>query len=442
VIFLSSLNIVPTVWVATMRSTSSLLQAAVVPTVVAAVTITTALLWRRRHTTEPRQNEDVIAHKLLKLEEMLHTRDDPPISTLTWFRGDYTQAASILQRRVRLIMVKNPWLAGRVVKRRGKLILEYSKQQTEKMDDHVVILDPQDSPVSRSTPIESLGRLFRSISLKNGPNEPLFRVSIVPCRTNPQTIFCVILSLSHIVGDGATFYKIHNMLCTIEEDVIVSLTVERIATTEQEQAAAMGQEEYDFSTSRGLLINLLSGLLRVKTMGPAPKSQIVLVNDAKMQEAKKRAAIQANLPFVSTNDVLTSWFLQNTNTTFGFMNVNFRNRIPGHSELYAGNYENQIFYRRKDSATPGLVRKSLSTLQRTVTLGGMPTFWETLQSSHAVVSNWSSFAKPNVILGCTEDLHIPLYDVAGLVPYSLAVLVIFRSGPRGLALYMIGQAKE
>ena len=45
------------------------------------------------------------------------------------------------------------------------------------------------------------------------------------------------------------------------------------------------------------------------------------------------------IPYVSTNDIITSWFFRTRNHDYGMMLVNFRNRICGLTDTDAGNYE-------------------------------------------------------------------------------------------------------
>ena len=63
--------------------------------------------------------------------------------------------------------------------------------------------------------------------------------------------------------------------------------------------------------------------------------------------------------------------------------------------------------------------------------------------SSAIVTNWASFAKPCIINdSCQEEFHMPLYDLSKLLPSTMAIMVIFRAGPRGLGVYYGGsQAK-
>lgn len=322
----------------------------------------------------------------------------------------------------------------------GELSLTYSNStKYDFVRDHFCLVKPDESPLSRDLPIGSLGKAYKGQFLTNGPSQPLFRATIVPCHNNSADTFAVVVAVSHLVADGYTFYRIHNMLCGGNEEEVVSLVPERIETTVKQQRVALGKPESAYGFSAGLKMGMLRGLFLTLTIGPAAEGKFTVVDAAKMAEVKSEAAKAGAVPFVSTNDVITSWFLQNCKCTYGFMFLNLRNRVAGHTDQHAGNYTNGIFYELSDSASPGLLRKSVSTLKRTITKDGpMPSFWQSVTGSVGLVTNWATFAKPNVIQGCQEDLHVPLYDVVGSVPVSMAILVIFRSGPRGLALYTVG----
>lgn len=233
-----------------------------------------------------------------------------------------------------------------------------------------------------------------------------------------------------------TFYSIHNMLCG--GSTVESLIVERINNTHQVQEDTMGKNEYSYLKPAGYIINMVGGVIWTKLF-PAyrVKSVYVYVDSAAMAETKKMANKDKAVPFISTNDVLTSWFLQNTNCRHGLLAVNWRGRLDGHTHGHAGNYENVLYYRPIDSTTPSLIRHSLSQLKRTQS-HDMPSFWERVLGLNAIVSNWASFAQPNVIQGCEEELHVPLYDLASILPCTMAVLCIFRAGPQGLALLLAG----
>ena len=409
--------------------------------------------WRRRRDevllsvqSTKLPEDDVVKEELLEGEYALYLRSENPISTLTWFRGDAASAAKILEERLGRILDQNRWLGGRVVAVNNKAYLTFDSTDESLVNprNFLTLLQPRQSPIRRRTPLDRLARDCKGLLLKNGPAEPLYKITVVPCRNSPKTHFALLVALSHIVGDGHTYYKLMSMLCG--NDDIAPLIYNRITTTAKQQAAAMGQKNYDFFAKPGpaFFINYFCGLVKSRTFGPANQCIFALIDEEGMRNEKRRAAAESGdkfvgVDFVSTNDVLTSWFLRTTQSDVGAMAINFRNRLPNHTDRHAGNYESIIVYAPSDSACPTLIRKSLERYRRTESIRDpLPTFFESLGLSSGLVTNWSSFSKPNIIQGCHEELHIPLYDAAPLIPSGTAVMIVFRAGPKGLGLFMAG----
>lgn len=394
------------------------------------------------------RSSTVVKEELLEGEYALYLRGETPITTLTWFRGDAASATKILEDRLGRILDQNRWLGGELASEKTKVYLSFDPTEALNPGDFLTLLDRRQSPIRRQTPLERLARDCKQLLLQNGPTEPLFQVTVVPCRNSPKTHFAVLVALSHIVGDGHTYYKLMSMLCGGDDadessDNIEPLIYERIATTANQQAEAMGKSNYDFFAKPGpaFFINYFGGLVKSRTFGPVNQCFFTLVDDEGMQAEKARVVTKSNgeVDFVSTNDVLTSWFLQTTKSDVGAMAINFRNRLSDHTDRHSGNYESIIIYGPKDSADPTLIRKSLDSFRRTETIQDpLPSFFKALGLSSGLITNWSSFAKPNCIPGCQEELHIPLYDAAPLVPSGTAVMIVFRAGPKGLGLFMAG----
>ena len=383
-------------------------------------------------------------------EYALLLRSENPITTLTWFRGDATSAEVALKERLGRILDQNRWLAGRIRPEHGKAVLTFDSAKTPNPNDFVTPLHPRRSPISRRTRLDQLARACRGWLLKNGLTEPLFQITVIPCRIDPQTHFAVLVGLSHVVGDGHTYYKLMSMLMGHSD--IEPLIYQRIYSTAEQQANAMGQSNYDFFARPGpaFFVNFLGGLVKTRTLGPVNQGVFALIDDKNMQREKKRAVapnaamgeVVQDAPFVSTNDVLTSWFFRTTQSDIGAMAINFRNRLSGHTDHHAGNYESIIVYAPSDYASPVLIRKSLKSFRRTETINEpLPNFWESLGLTSGLVTNWASFAEANQIPGCQEELHIPLYDAAPLVPSGTAVMIIFRAGPQGLGIFMAGSPR-
>ena len=75
-----------------------------------------------------------------------------------------------------------------------------------------------------------------------------------------------------------------------------------------------------------------------KQSHPAP--HFFEIDTAAVQAANADSAAQGEVPFVSTNDVITAAFFGACSADLGMMAINSRGRLKGLQELNAGNYEN------------------------------------------------------------------------------------------------------
>ena len=116
-----------------------------------------------------------------------------------------------------------------------------------------------------------------------------------------------------------------------------------------------------------------------------------LVDTEKVQKMKEESKDET-VPFLSTNDLITSWFLSNCGCTQGFMAINFQDRLSGHTMMHAGNYNNCIYYRNPvDTASPSLVRRSIMGLKRVVTDDRPYSNGELAINHYGLITNWASF---------------------------------------------------
>ena len=128
--------------------------------------------------------------------------------------------------------------------------------------------------------------------------------------------------MSHLLGDGNTYYKMYSMFSS--KQTVIPLTIER---------------RHDFADcSSGLirmreLLNCKLFLLRavLYSLMPKPKSIRLFLTelDPKWVAAeKKRHCPCPSKNFVSTNDLLVSWWMNNSKLDFCVMAFNARGRIP------------------------------------------------------------------------------------------------------------------
>jgi hypothetical protein len=203
-------------------------------------------------------NEDeTVLVPLLPTEDFMLQTGTMLVSTLTWFHGEYAVAADKLQARLVALVGANPWLAGCIVRRNGINYLAFKSAGNDEAalakaaQALFTLVPPEQSPLSRDTPVIQVTSIVREAgyTCQCTLNHPLFAVTVVPCRTNPTSKFAVVVSMSHVAGDGHTFYSLYNYLIGTDENTkgndkghtsvmddcsLPQLKVERIATSLQQ----------------------------------------------------------------------------------------------------------------------------------------------------------------------------------------------------------------
>jgi hypothetical protein len=404
-------------------------------------------------------DQELTSVKLHAVEEFLLTNGIRPTSTLTWFRGNHLEAAPILRQCMNEIVLQNPWLAGKLEKTPdGKHDLVYptkltSEQAQELVDrDFLHVRQPQqEAPLRRSMPFEDYVDSVASFLVPKGSKHVFWKITVVPCRENPKQLFAVVVSTSHAVADGHTSYQLHNMLLS-KAHAPSPLIPTRIPFADM-SAEKLGSAESTYGMSPAFIIHALVGMVwgsLLAVFGPQVHTRYLLVDQDKLKTCKQEAT-DAKASFLSTNDVLTSWFLRTTRPTFaGFMAMDMRKHCKQLTQDHAGNYASIFPYLEPDWQTPGLIRKSLSTqptMQRAITAEQpLPGLWKAITGTSVIVTNWCGSAAQafDAIPNCQEDLHLPVYDTSfQAVPCNLSVCVIFRAGPqRKTAALLIGRGRR
>jgi hypothetical protein len=201
---------------------------------------------------EEEKGNDMAYIRLNEFEDRLLLTGGRLVSTITWYRGDHTEAAVHLQARFDRILLANPWMTGKIQRRRRwypfgtnylvyrKNIMSSSTKTANRISNGLFLhLAPSESPLSRyHTPMEDVSDIVRQHRLSCLPDyhHHIYRVAIVPCSKSPTTHFAVIVSMSHIAGDAHTFYALYNALMNFHPDGLrtasssMSLAIETNAT--------------------------------------------------------------------------------------------------------------------------------------------------------------------------------------------------------------------
>ena len=212
-------------------------------------------------------------------------------------------------------------------------------------------------------------------------------------------------------------------------------------------AAVTGGSLLALLAFRGATLRIIAGTFLNKVRGPMA-FDYALLDSAKIDEAKgaameeeRRLHGDGGVPYVSTNDVLTSWLMTSSTSDVGLMAVNWRGRLGGVTRRHAGNYENVIFYSSpSDCSSPGLIvppRPEVPEGRRGVV------------ASPAVVEDGVDLGRDELDVVRGEELHrgvrggvAPAADPAGhrAVPPLPDVRRVQGWGRQGRALLPAGRA--
>ena len=416
--------------------------------------------------------------EILKLTEWevanLHL---PPVTTVTLYEG--SAPVKFLRSRIGSMLKKNPWLSSRIVKKEtsdGVVALAYSKSigTESSIDQHFSTYRPGDVGFSLGMSYEELVHCLLSVQCARSKpatdkNEVLFKVAVVPIEAAAngsdqsmplqQTMtlpgFALVVSMNHTLGDGHTYYKLYSMLsedCDVEE-----LDPVRLSGFEAAKTDVIGKKEAAMFKSTGLAFGILGTYLGTKIGRRAPQNICINeIDPAWADKEKVKANQEGEVPFVSTNDALTSWFFRKMESELNIMVVNFRSRRPSVlnlSDSHAGNYEANLPYFRGDVETPALIRQSIREADGTfrASRAGSPetavlSFRALLRNKTSIITNWASFYREVKLQDSVQDnkqrtlkpkLHLPIMEPDGIITSVWNNAIIFRPRAGELGMLMI-----
>lgn len=384
------------------------------------------------------------------------------VSAVTWFSGDSLKTEAFLRKRVARIVELNPWLTGRLVTsknekndlfsrfftRRLRMQLLYDPNNGAAVDCFSVCDDPS---IDEEIPYQQNHVCFAPYTVPNGketvdvlPSPSLYRVTLVRIS---ETRFAVIDSISHMIADGHTFYKLHGMLSTSNQPA--ALVVERCKFYKQlKDRAISGDDEKKLSHCiLPIVWNLIFGSACVT---------IQAVSHGWIERERKNASDENPGASVSlsTNDLLMSFICNNGQPDLAFMSINMRGRVPDITPDHAGNYSPVILFQQNDYRSPTLFRRAVSAapIQRVFHDQPLPgaIIWNRLWPRLCrltLVTNWVSLYEDISMPGSNLTRHQPLLGrppqksrscKGGPFQCMFDVAIIYRPRKNSIAVMYIG----
>ena len=229
----------------------------------------------------------------------------PGICTVTFCQGDAEQVFAALKPKVRAAIDANPWIAGRLT---AAKTLVHPKVGSDDLVDKVLSLR-KNAGVNRSAPYPVLVKATGGdpeMALQNAgkcvSRGDLVTKLVVVEPEQRGGEFAIIFSMSHVAADGHDYYRIYNMIAGTAS--VASLNPVRVVEYETTEYEWTGIKDFKWLSGFGLIKGMLMGAL----FGPKAQWCCYEVDEGKVAQLKAVAAKDGGVPFVSTNDVITSHF--------------------------------------------------------------------------------------------------------------------------------------
>jgi len=250
------------------------------------------------------------------------------------------------------------------------------------------------------------------------PGLPLSKFIIFQNRAKDRLF--IGMCINHIIGDGATMYRLYKMLDLNQP--VVSLQAERLPNMSQiineklstspvdKTGKTMTREEVASDQASAMIPAMLMNSFGNFFRGVKAKGFLYKLNLDYVEQVKQEYTTADS--FVSTNDVITSWFAQfmGKKTDNLFLPCDLRGRLEGvHSDL-AGNYLTGPAFRNADLATPATVRATLNKFLQPGYKWPAPTYAEYRKFGGAVHTNWCKFYHHVEPEGFTQVQHMPILN--------------------------------
>ena len=364
------------------------------------------------------------------------------------------------------IRTTNP-VGGTISDSTTELEMKYSNSPSAK---RVVIFDPF-TENKYDHIVESVRPMVHSNTASVlGETRSLWDIILVPLTEGTsgkcKNKFILIHSLNSSIADPATFYKIYAMISS--DQPVERLDPTRIDCIEEVKQPMLGGDP-NFMRSQavrsGIAKRLLQGERRANSnLDPKRlpnKATLWIVNREQIQAVKEahkikntRADDEPSMPYVSTNDILTSWFLsQKNDAVIGCLKADLRGKHPLVPTDRAGNYETEIIYNTGiDTKTPSWIRASLARRDGRMKrygdkdlpgIGGLSGKLGSAPGA-SIMTNWSALYKA-VVLKQTgrrlikPEVHFPILLQRKGIEDSIgwSSMVVFRYNEEKLGVLVV-----
>ena len=239
----------------------------------------------------------------------------------------------------------------------------------------------------------------------------------------------LLMSMSHVVADAHTFYMIHNIV-----DKAAAICPMEVKRTHFSPIFCLPGVPFHwkwffwfFNQTRIALLCQKKQVLNIRMR---------YVNMDWVEEQKKNFAAEPDAPFISANDLLTSWFFRETKPACGVMMLNMRGRMKGLEDEHAGVYSTMLIFYPNEYKSPANIRRAIQRKSPACTLEGRQQ-WPGRGGKCGLVTSFHTFNRDLQFDGCTQQLHVPSGASGDKEALQGPSAIIFRPSSDQLAMVTI-----
>lgn len=330
-----------------------------------------------------------------------------------------------LEQRAGEIAKANPWVHGRLRRQAHdqKLALCVPDKPDDAVFLKIVTVDSLDDTAKIASEANcGIGKECLKRQL------PIIKLRVFVSRSAPSQ-FLLTLSVCHQVSDATALYALWGMLD-------LHATVEELDNHRQSRdfwlTSASGlpsQAKFVYS-----LLCTESSPLRKKHKIDKGKLMPLFhtIRRDWIKEQKLAHKMTKDAPFVSTQDVFTSWYMRTFQPACGSLVVNLRHRNKDLNNKHVGNYLDLLVMNPSDYASPGHIRQIVAS-------SGAASTWNLPGpgSLQGTVSCWHTLYKDVQLPQCERLTHLPLRGgmfCLSSAPNSRMAVTLFRTSPTDVAV--------
>ena len=398
------------------------------------------ICWRyyQKRNQAKRCYEDAVAEGCAVLhllpEEQTTQIKTPSITSVTFYNG--VLPTSYLSQRVKDVLQVNPFLTSTLRQPNvfcNEIIATYkSNMDNISLSKYCQVVS--DSSISHNMPYLELLKKLQVHAVKIGTkcinrDEVLFKVTLIAIKAN---YYALVVSLNHTLGDGHTFYKISGMLS--EMTTPYKLICQRNMKFGEEMKRLSDPKFYNLLRNPLIFFGILYNYFRYCPLSPnvcvVDKNWVEAVKANHKDEISKLSLTHQSTiaPYLTTNDIISSWISNITQCDYGAIVVNLRSRICGFQDTMAGNYFLSALFHFSDMSRPCYMREMMigspPSLKRYSNTYNITNTLCLLTIHVTAITNMASSYEGINLPGGRNELHLQLMDLSNVAAGSC--IVIFK----------------